>query len=275
MRHEIRGFIIAILAGVAVGGSQPVKAQPGPTQPRLPVPAISPRADDPIPAKRLPPVPDATPSPRQVPRIKSAPKQKQHSSWQHDPRPSSRSSIPLDSRPLDSQGVRRPMVHFHGSRTACDAVGVSGPARTSRRRGLLVELFSKRNPCNCPHCRAARSNVNMQPIRRSHVPPQQAQTGRSRRSQMVFQLDDFHPNTARLNISGAQRAVRIAKLLPTNIYPVLIATSQDPKLDEERRRIIGAVLQSTDFPLPDQRIIVQQSTQRSTRGRQELEQPAR
>ncbi|MDA1017332.1 MAG: hypothetical protein O3A00_23105 [Planctomycetota bacterium] len=266
MRIEFRGFFIATLAGVAIAlNAAIVAAQPGASQPSL----RTPRADDPIPENRFLPLPGEVPSSRPVPRINPGsnpglivPRRTPDPSGLGYPPAQSQFQPPIE--PLQVPGSTP--TRFYASNSPCESQRDSCSARKPRRRGLFTPWIEKRKRCDCPVCQAARCEVTAQPVGFSVHQFQQAQIGRGRQAQMVFQLYDFEPDSARLNIGGERRALRIAQLLPTNIYPVVIATSQDSTLDERRRKAVTAALQSVDFPLPEQRIVVQRPTFRGLDG---------
>jgi hypothetical protein len=74
---------------------------------------------------------------------------------------------------------------------------------------------------------------------------------------MVFYRYDFEDGSAKLNVRGRDKLLKVAALLPTTFYPVVIErTPTDPGLAEQRRSLLLAELSGSRIPIPPERILV-------------------
>jgi hypothetical protein len=76
-------------------------------------------------------------------------------------------------------------------------------------------------------------------------------------ARMVFYRYDFEEGTARLNMRGRDKLIKVAALLPATFYPVVIErTPTEPGLAEQRRSMLLAELSTAPIPVPPERVLV-------------------
>lgn len=247
--------------------SKPKFIGPTPTEPRTP------RADDPIPPR----VPELH-EPSQLPRVPLPPATKPYEEPRLQPQPAPEFSDGFSQQHrLGTQHHSfEPPVTYEVGQLPCQSSGCADFVCTARkRRGLLNlnlacrlkdKLFGTKAQCNCPDCQIERVHVAKQPVGFAKEHFEQAQIGRGQKSQMVFRSYDFQLETAKLNIGGYRRATRVVPLLPTNVFPVVIETSNNSELDQRRRIAVVQALTSAGFPIPIERVLAQRPRNRDLDG---------
>jgi hypothetical protein len=74
---------------------------------------------------------------------------------------------------------------------------------------------------------------------------------------MVFYHYDFDDGTARLNVRGRDKLLKVAELIPATFYPVVIErTPAEPGLAEQRRSMLVAELAQGRIPIPQERVLI-------------------
>lgn len=234
-----------------------------------PVEPRTPRADDPVPPR----VPELN-RPAQLPRVPQPPTTRPYEEPRLRPQPAPEFSGGFSQQHrigTQHHSFDQP-VHSVGQ-LPCQSSGCADFVCTKRRRiglNMLCQLkdkiFGADTPCNCPDCQIERVHVAKQPVGFTIEHFQQAQIGRGQKSQMVFRSYDFQLNTAKLNIGGYRRATRVVPLLPTNVFPVVIESSNNSQLDDRRRIAVVQALTSAGFPIPVERVVAQRPRNRDLDG---------
>jgi hypothetical protein len=76
-------------------------------------------------------------------------------------------------------------------------------------------------------------------------------------ARMVFYRYDFEDGSPALNVRGRDKLAKLAYLLPTSFYPVVIErTPYTPGLDAQRRSLMLAELSAAKFCVPAERVVI-------------------
>jgi hypothetical protein len=74
---------------------------------------------------------------------------------------------------------------------------------------------------------------------------------------MVFYRYDFVEDTPQLNVRGRDKLAKLANLLPSTFWPLVIErTPETPGLAERRRDLVVAELAGSRFPVPPERVVI-------------------
>jgi hypothetical protein len=83
------------------------------------------------------------------------------------------------------------------------------------------------------------------------------QVANGQAARMVFYHYDFVEGTSQLNLRGRDKLARVASVVPSTFYPVVVErTPKEPGLDVSRRSTLVAELGKGSFPLPPERIVI-------------------
>lgn len=94
----------------------------------------------------------------------------------------------------------------------------------------------------------------------------QVQVVNAQAAALVLYQYDFEPNRPGLNLRGRDKVGAIAAMLPTNFHAVIVEQSGQPTLDDQRRLVILAALNSGPFPVPSQRVVIGPAIARGMSG---------